>query len=462
MRHLDLADKERINDMFNWKLSNGMRIFTIIWLGQLVSVLGTGMTRFALMIWAYQQTGQATTLALIGFFAWAPFIVFSPFAGVWVDRLNRRWVMIGANLGQCIVTASVLGLFFTGQLAIWHIYLLEMCASLFDAFQAPAYTAATTTLLSKQEFARANGMRSLASDSAQIAAPIAAGALLPFLGIGGVMLIDGVTFMVALLTLWLVRIPTPSPQTTPVKTERFLAEASTGFQYIFQRKGLLGLLLIFTGIHFFASLTYFAVLPTLILARSGGNETALGLVQAALGVGGVVGGLLVSIWGLPRRKIHAILGACALSFLFGDLLFATGRTLPAWLLAAGVSAIFIPFIIAADRTIWQSKVEPAIQGRVFSVSGMFRNASQPLGYLLAGPLADRVFGPAMQPTGVLAPYFGWLVGTGPGAGIGLMFVCTAVLGALMSASGYLFHAIRNVEEELPDYEENWVIQENAT
>lgn len=439
--------------MFHWKQSSGMRIFTIIWFGQLVSVLGTGMTRFALMIWAYQQTGNATTLALIGFFAWVPFIVLSPFAGVWVDRLDRRRIMLVTNLGQCLVTVVVLSLFFTGRLAIWHIYLLETCASLFDAFQAPAYTAATTTLLSKQEYARANGMRSLAGDVAQIAAPVTAGALLPFLGIGGVMLIDGATFGVALLSLWLVRIPPPSRQTTQVKTDHFLSEASIGFRYIFQRKGLWGLMLIFMGVHFFASLTYFAVLPALILARTNGNETALGLVQAALGAGGVTGGLLVSIWGLPRRKIHAILGSCAFSFLFGDLLFATGRTLPVWLMAAGVSSLFIPFIIAADRTIWQSKVEPTLQGRVFSVSGMFRNASQPLGYLLAGPLADHVFGPAMQPRGSLAPYFGWLVGTGPGAGIGLMFICTAVLGSLMSASGYLSHSIRNVEEELPDYEE---------
>ena len=444
--------------MFNLKQSSGLRIFTIIWFGQLVSVMGSGMTRFALMIWAYEQTGQATTLALVGFFAWVPFILLSPFAGVWVDRLDRRWVMILANLGECVVTSVVLILFFTGKLAIWHIYLLETCASCFDAFQGPAYTAATTTLLSKQEYARANGMRSLATDSAQIAAPLAAGALLPLLGIGGVMLFDGATFVVALLTLFWVRIPAPPPQVEPAKPQHFLAQTTMGFRYIFQRKGLFGLMWIFVGINFFASLTYYAVLPTLILARTGGNETALGLVQAALGAGGVVGGLLVSIWGLPRRKIHAILGFCAVSFLGGDLLFATARTLPGWLIAASVSSAFIPFILAADRTIWQSKVAPAIQGRVFSTYSMFRNAAQPLGFLVAGPLADRFFGPAMQPTGFLAPTFGWLVGTGPGAGIGLMFVCTAVLGALMSASGYLSRAIRCVDEDLPDYEEVSVLE----
>src|SRR6476620_4733575 len=103
---------ERIISMFNLKQANGWQIFAIIWFGQLVSVMGSGMTRFALMIWAYEQTGKATTLALVGFFAWIPFILLSPFAGVWVDRLDRRWVMIWVNLGECVVTSVVLVLFF--------------------------------------------------------------------------------------------------------------------------------------------------------------------------------------------------------------------------------------------------------------------------------------------------------------------------------------------------------------
>ncbi|MEZ4862973.1 MAG: hypothetical protein R3C14_16765 [Caldilineaceae bacterium] len=138
-------------------------------------------------------------------------------------------------------------------------------------------------------------------------------------------------------------------------------------------------MLIFTGINF-AALTYFAVLPALILARTGGDEVALGTVQAMLGVGGVLGGLLVSLRGLPQRKIHAILAYAAISFLCGDLLFAVGRTTPVWMVAATIAAIFIPFIVAADRTIWQSKVAPAIQGRVFATHGALRNLSFSLGF----------------------------------------------------------------------------------
>ncbi len=438
--------------MLNTKKLNSMQIFTIIWAGQLVSLLGSRMTRFALMIWAYQQTGSATTLALIGFFAWVPYIVLSPVAGVWVDRLDRRWVLILSDVGSGLLTLLVIGLFQAGSLAIWHIYLLEAVSSLFDAFQGPAYVAATSTLLPKSSYGRANGMRSLAQDGTMILAPIMAGALLPFIGIGGIMLIDVATFLVAVFTLGLIQLSAAHGGGETVSKPTFGEELRFGFRYIFTRKGLLGLMVLFMGIEFFATLTYFSVMPALILTRTGGNERALGIVQATLGAAGVVGGLLMRLFGLPRRKIHAVCGLCAISFLCGDFLFAIGRTLPHWLIASAVAAVFIPFISGANRTIWQTKVAPQFQGRVLAVSNMFTNAPKPFAYLIAGPLADHWLGPAMQPTGGLAPFFGWLVGTGPGAGIGLMFVGTAILGALMSLSGYLFRAVRQVEDELPDYD----------
>lgn len=439
--------------MFSTDKVSGFHTFSIIWFGQLVSMLGTGMTRFALMIWAYQQTGSATTLALLGFFAWLPYIAVSPVAGVWVDKLDRRQVLILADLCSGLLTLFALTLLAMGELAIWHIYLVEALTSIFDAFQRPAYIAATSTLLAKEEYARANGMRSLAYNGSQIAAPILAGALLPLITIQGVMTIDVVTFAVAMLTLAIVRIPRPHAAETSAEDEPFLAQLSFGFRYIFARKGLMGLMFIFAGIEFFAALTYFSVMPALILARTGGSETALAIVQATLGAGGVAGGLLVSVWGLPRRKIHAVCGLCGLSFLLGDLLFATGRSLSAWIVAASVAAVFIPFIVSGYMTIWQSKIAPAVQGRVFATADMFRSMPKPVGYLIAGPLADWWLEPAMMPAGALAPGFGWLVGTGPGAGIGLMFVGTAILGALMSFGGYLFPAIRNVEQALPDHDE---------
>jgi hypothetical protein len=148
----------------------------------------------------------------------------------------------------------------------------------------------------------------------------------------------------------------------------------------------------------------------------------------------------------------------AISFLLGDFLFAVGRSILVWATAGFLAAVFIPFITSANQTIWQTKVAPDVQGRVFSVKGMLQLMSMPLGYLLAGPLADHLFEPAMATGGSWTGLFGWLVGTGPGAGIALMFFCTSILGMTMSLSGYLFPAVRNIEGDLPDHEVALAVQ----
>jgi len=434
-------------------LNNGLKTFIIIWFGQLVSLVGTAMTRFALLIWTYQQSGNATSLALLGFFSFAPYVLISPVAGVWIDRLNRRWVMLATDLGAGLMTVLMLGLYLTGHLEIWHLFLASALTGAFEAFQIPAYSAATTLLIPKKHYARASGLRSMADSGAQIAGPFLAGTLLAFIDIGGVMLIDVATFIIAMLTLLAVRIPSLPSVTAQESTQSTTwQELKFGFSYIFQRRGLLGLLLIFLSINFIAALTYFAVLPPLILARTGGDELALASVQATMGVGGVLGGLLLSVWGGPKRQIHGVLAAAAISFLAGDILFAVGRSVPVWIVGGFLAAFFVPFIIGANRAIWQAKVAPAIQGRVFSVQSMLQTALMPLGYLMAGPLADYVFEPAMALNGPLAGLFGRLVGVGPGAGIALMFGCTAVIGTLVSLSGYFFSAVRRVELDLPDYD----------
>jgi hypothetical protein len=263
------------------------------------------------------------------------------------------------------------------------------------------------------------------------------------------MLIDVLTFLVACSTLLVVRVPPPPVAEDAPGAAGWWPNLSYGFRYIRHRPGLLGLLGIFVGMNFFAALTYFSILPAMVLARSGNDAMALATVQMALGCGGVLGGLLVSIWGGPQRRIHAVLLGAAFSFLLGDLLFATGRGVVVWALAALIGAFFIPLIISANRSIWQTQVPPAVQGRVFAVQGMLQQMSMPGGYLVAGPLADYVFEPAMQPGSLLSAAFGGLVGSGAGAGMAVMFFCTAVLGTAMSLSGYLVRAVRCVEDAEP-------------
>jgi MFS family permease len=432
---------------------SGMQKFTLIGFAQMLSMFGTATTRFALLIWAYQQTHQATPLALLGFFSFSLYVLLSPIGGVVADRFDRRLVIIAGDMGAGLMTALMLALYTSGHLQIWHLYIAEALTGAFEAFQLPAYNAAVTMLIPKEHYGRASGMRSLSQSASQVFAPVFAALILPVIGISGVMVIDLISFAIGTLPLLFITIPRPVPQSaTTVEHHHFWRDISTGFHYILARKGLLGLLLIYAGINFAASLTYFAVLAPLVLARTGGDQIALGNVQAAMGVGGVIGGILMSVWGGPKKRIHGVLAVCGVSFLLGDFLMAVGRSTPAWMFAILVSTLFVPIIVGSNRAIWQSKVAPAIQGRVFSVEDLCSTLPLPIGYLLAGPLADRLFEPAMAQGGSLSGVFGWLVGTGPGAGMGLMFLCTCIMGTTICFSGYLFRSIRNVESELPDHD----------
>ncbi len=432
-----------------------MKRFTLVWSGQMASQLGTEMTRFALIIWAYDLTGDATTLALLGFFAYGAKVLFSPAAGVLVDRWDRRHVLIVTDLGAGLVTVILLLLHLGGRLGIGHLYLAEALVGALDAFWRPAYTAAITQMVPKQQYGRAAGMRSLSSFASQVAAPPLAGLALAFVGLNGVLLFDIVTFLCAVSALMVIRLPQEAVSDGG-QGRTFRQEMGVGFRYIIQRRGLLALLMLFVAMNFLATLTYFAILPAMVLARSGGRsgggEITLAGVQAALGLGGVAGGLLMSAWGGPRRRIHGVLLGATLSFFCGDLLFAVGRTPFAWALAGFLAAFFIPPITGSSLAIWQAKVPPGMQGRVFAVQNMVGEALRPLGYLLAGPLADRLFEPVMLSGGSLAPLFGGLLGTGPGAGMALMFLFTGVTGTLLHLGGYLVPALRHVEADLPDHD----------
>jgi len=426
----------------------GMGTFTWLWSGQLLATFGTAMTRFALTIWAFNRTGQVTTLALLGFFNSGAYVLFSPMAGVLVDRWPRKWVIVAADAATALVTAGLLGLFAAGQLEIWHVYVAGVLSNALGAFQEPAFRASVSVLVPKTQLTRANAMLSLADDGSRMFAPMLAGVLLLVVSAGGIMAVDVITCLLAAVSVLVNRIPQPKASAEGKAARGGWAhELTFGFRYIAQRPGLLGILVIFTVVNLFAALTYYGVLSAMILARSGHSQVALGTVQSMLGVGGVVGGVLLSVWGGPRRRLPAFLLTTAASFALGDMLLAVGRTLPAWAVAAFFSSVFIPFILSCYESIWQAQVAHDIQGRVLAAKNMVQVGSMPIGYLAAGILADRVFEPAMAAGGRLAGTFGNLVGTGPGAGMGLMFACTCVLGLATSLSGFLFPAIRHVEHE---------------
>lgn len=432
----------------------GMRSFSVIWFGQLVSMLGTGMTNFALSFYIFEKTGQATALTIAIFCFVAPSIILSPLAGALVDRWNRKMVIILADLAAGVVTLGWLFILATtGDLELWQIYLGNIVAGAFNALQFPAFSAAVTLLIPKEQYGRASGMLNFAGSASEILAPVFAGALLVPFGLVSIMLVDVVTFIIAIVTVLLIYIPQPEPEAIPEGSKRpsLWQDSLYGFKYIKERPGLLGLQFAFTALNFISAFGGVIVVP-MILARTANSATSLATVQSIAAFGGVAGGLLMSTWGGPKRKVKGVLLGMSLESILGPVVIGLSKAVPGWAAGSFMSQLFIPIINGSNQAIWQAKVQPAVQGRVFATRRMIAQISFPLALLFAGPLADRVFEPAMSGDGWAAEVFGPLVGVGPGAGMSLMILFSGLIGVAVGLIVYAIPSVRNVETILPDFD----------
>jgi len=437
---------------------SGMIGFTVIWIGQMFSLMGTNLTGFATTFWAYFITHQATALALVGFFNFAPIILASPIAGAVVDRYSRKKIIMLADLFAGLPTVALLLLYSTGNLQVWHLYITGAIAGTFQSFHFPAYSAAVTMLVKKEQYGRANGMLATAQFATAIFAPIVAAVLLTVLGndqgIKTVMSIDIITFTTAISMLFFVHIPRPAITESGRKGMGSIWKESVyGFRYIYERPSLLGLQLVFFFVNLVGSFSNTLIAP-MILARAGdeAGRVILGSVMSAGGVGGLVGSLAMMIWGGPKRRVHGVLGGMMCLSLLGGLLMGFGQGLFVWALASFLGLFFLPIINGSNQAIWQAKVAPDVQGRVFSTRLLIAQISVPIAMLMAGPLADVFFEPAMMPAGVLSPIFGAFVGTGPGAGMLLMFIIAGILGVFVALGGYSVRAVREAEDILQDHD----------
>lgn len=430
----------------------GMFGFTIVWLGQIISVLASTMSGFALTIWVYEKTESATALGLMQVFFITPFLLISPIAGVMVDRHNRKLMMMISDLAAGLATVLVLILNWLGILEIWHLYIVNMIYGLGMSFQWPAYSAAISTMVPKEQYGRANGMMSLIDAGPGVLAPMLAGALLPFIGLTGILAIDVVTFILAIGALLIVHVP--QPQRTEEGAQgagNLLKESAYGFKYIFSRPSLLGLQLIFFAGNLFTGML-FTLLPAMVLARTGNNSLVFGSVQTAGAIAGVVGGLIMSAWSGFKRKVHGVLAGWALSGLGAAVLGLTGG-LPVWIIGIVITALVSPLVNSSNQAIWQSKVAPDVQGRVFASRRLIAWFSQPIAPIIAGTLADYVIEPQMRVTSSLSQMFDFLVGTGPGAGMSLIIFFSGVACIFIGLLGYFIPAVHNAETILPDHDQ---------
>jgi DHA3 family macrolide efflux protein-like MFS transporter len=446
-----IPSNEEFNFMQEHKRPSGMLGFSMVWAGQIVSVLATNMTGFTLTIWVYEKTDSATALGLMQVFFITPFLLISPLAGVMVDRHNRKLMMMISDLGAGLATVAILVLQAAGMLQLWHLYVAAVVQGLGNTFQWPAYSAAITTMLPKEQYGRANGMMSLIDAGPGVLAPLLAGALLPLIGLSGILTIDVVTFLLAISILLFVHVPRPVRTVEGAQGQGNLwEEALYGFKYIFARPSLLGLQVIFLIGNLFSGIG-FTLLAPMLLSRTGNNSVIFGSVESAGAIGGVVGGVIMSAWGGFKRRVHGVL----LGWMFamsGLIFLGMGQSLPIWIFAIVLASTFLPLINASNQAIWQAKVAPDLQGRVFSARRLIAWFTNPISPIIAGTLADFVLEPAMTSSTTLSRLFGGLVGTGPGSGMGLLMVLCGLGGVLVGLSGYLLPAIRSAEEMLPDHD----------
>jgi DHA3 family macrolide efflux protein-like MFS transporter len=420
----------------------GLRDFFLIWFGQLTSGVGSRLSSFALGIWVLKTTGSTTQFALIFVSMAVPALLIAPFAGALVDRWDRRRTMLACDLISASAQMAMATMLMSGQLQVWHLYIGVGITALASAFHAPAYAASIPLLTTREQLTRVNGLVQTGYAVAQVAGPLLAGVLVSVISLHGVLIVDALTFIAAASALALAKVPRPAPSEHP---ESLLKEAATGWRYVRERGGLLGLLMVFGTSNFLFAIASIIITP-LVLSMS--DPAGLGLQMAIGGSGLLLGGVIMTATGGFRRRIHGVLG---FSLLAGLALAAHGLA-PSFVLVTAAGFIFfltLPAISASNDSVWQSKVPPNLQGRCFAIQRVLAEAAMPVGYILAGPLAEQVFEPLLAPGGALAGSVGALIGTGDGRGLALMFIVLGLGMSLVALLALSVPAIRRVDD-LPD------------
>jgi MFS family permease len=425
----------------------GMTTFLVVWAGQVVSSLGSYLTGFALAVWIYQQTSSATYFGLITLATTLPGILLSPVAGALVDRWDRRLVMIVADAGSALATLALALLIWKGHLALWHIFVLLPIISCFSTFTWPAFNASTSLLVPSRHLGRAAGMTQMGDAAASLVAPLLAGILIVSIGRQGVVLIDFASYLVAIAALLGVRMPRPAATSEGTASRGSIwREARWGWTFIRQRPGLLALLLMMAATNIGMGILQVLLSPMIL---SFASPVVLGRVLSAAGLGVLAGGLLMSVWGGPRRRVFGMLGAL---FAEGLILPLGGLRASALLISIAAVAymVTVPILNGCGQAIWQSRVPPDLQGRVFAVRRMVAWSTLPFAYLIAGPLADHVFEPLMRTGGPLAASVGLVLGVGKGRGMGLMLIVIGLFTLLVATVASRFPRLVHLEDELPN------------
>lgn len=417
--------------------------FALVTLGQLVSTIGTRALTFALGIWVYLETGSATQFSIILVCGLLPALLVLPYAGAAADRWNRRLVMIVGDVVAALGSLLCLAMYAVGSLEIWHLYIAAGLSAIAGSFQQPAYLAATAQLVPKQYLGRTNGVTQALVAMSQALGPLAGGALVVLVGLGGVLVIDLATAAVSVLTLLVVRFPNALFRR---REESIWKEIVGGMHYIARRRNFVAMIVFFLG---FNLMFGFAVALTAPMVLSFTSAGALSVASMLGAVGGILGGIAMALWGGFQRRATGMVGFILLTGA-GMIMVGLRPSVPLLIVGLAVIAASLALLNGHWQTMIQVKVGMELQGRVLATNRMIANLTEPLGYFCAGLLADAFFEPAMRNGGWLADTVGNLLGTGPGRGMALMIVVLGLAQLTLAIIGLRWRTLRYMEDALPD------------
>lgn len=416
-------------------MRNNFYKYIIFWFSQAVSQLGSSMTGFALILWIYMQNGSALEVSLMTFFNYIPFIIISVFSGTFVDRYSKKRIITISDTIASFCSVMILVLFVRQNLQIEHIYFMNFVLGAMNAFQAPASAVVTGQMLSKDRMSQASGLISFSTNLNMVLASVLASALFTIGGLKGILVVDLLSFAVALIVL-LHLVNDTKDEAGKEDRQPLGVECRQGLQFLRNNKIVWNVILTMAVLNFFSRLTYENILSPMLLARSGNNSMALGTVNAVMGLAGIIGGIIVASGKMSRKRIKMIYLSAMFSFMFGDLLMGIGSNACVWMVAGIAASLPIPFINAGQNMILYNCVPEYMQGRVFAVRNAIQYSTIPIGILLGGFLADYVFEPFMRSKNAVTAILHACVGDGPGSGMAVMFLVTGIIGSIFSLVAY--------------------------
>lgn len=427
-------------------MNNNFKRYIVFWLSQALSQLGSSMTSFALILWAYTQNGSAMTVSLMSFFNYIPYTVVSLFAGTFVDSHSKKKIMLVADTIAAICSAIILVLTVGNNLQVWNIYVVNFVIGFMNAFQGPASSVAIAKVVPKDKLAQVSGMNSFSGNLVAVLSPVLAASLFALGGLKVILAIDLLSFISAFLVLLLV-LRIPEDNLTKREKKSMFAGCAEGFRYLLDNRGIFMVIITMALLNFFSRLTYENILSPMILARSANDSVVLGIVNAVMGIGGIVGGIIVSTGRMKAKSSKMIYVSAMISFLLGDVMMGVGRNVVFWSIAGLAASLPIAFINAGQMVILYKRVPEEIQGRIFAVRNAIQFSTIPLGILLGGFLADYVFEPFMRTENAVTFILHKIVGAGTGSGMAVMFLCTGMMGALFSFISYQQKDIRDLDKQ---------------